>query len=393
MVDDSEFRTALKVREASMRIACVATLVEVLCCTALALAQAPDGGLPRRPALGVALAVHEQGVLVTSVTPGSAAVAAGIQAGDIIAAFDGAPVRMPAELVEAVTRHRAGETVRFDIVRHDRFEPHAVTLQAFPRETLPGVHFEYGAVTLGDGTRLRTIVSIPDGSRSPRPAVMLLQGGGCNSIEVPPAAPGATTGLLPTIASHGYVTMRVEKSGLGDSRGPACDTIGYTQELDGYRAALAALKRHPAVDPDHVVLLGLSLGGVFAPVLANEYPVRAIVVYGTLASPPLPYPGRSERFFREFAPVDIKGAWSAVSALVLVLHGEFDETEAVVDHTQIAPWVNARHPGAATHRILEGLDHCWTRHASMEQSRGHCGEGQPVTTLADAVLGFLGGVP
>jgi hypothetical protein len=76
-----------------------------------------------------------------------------------------------------------------------------------------------------------------------------------------------------------------------------------------------------------------------------------------------------------------------------VLHGEFDETEAVVDHTQIAPWVNARHPDAATHRILQGLDHCWTRHQSMEQSRGHCGEGQQVTTLADAVLGFLGNVP
>ena len=74
---------------------------------------------------------------------------------------------------------------------------------------------------------------------------------------------------------------------------------------------------------------------------------------------------------------------------VLVLHGQFDETEAVVDHTQIAPWVNERHPGTASHRILEGLDHCWTRHPSMEASRGHCGQGEPASTLSDAILLFL----
>jgi len=228
-----------------------------------------------------------------------------------------------------------------------------------------------------------------EGERSRRPAVLLLPGGGCGSVDTPMAPDVAQPGLMRTLAARGYVTMRVEKSGVGDSTGPACDTIGYFQELDGYRAALAALKRHPAVDADRVSLLGISLGGVFAPVLANESSVRGIVVYGTLGSAPSPYPGRSERFFREFATADIKGAWSAVTARVLVLHGQFDENEAVIDHTQIAPWVNARHPGNATHRILEGLDHCWTQHPSMEAARGHCGSGKPDTTLSDSVLGFL----
>jgi hypothetical protein len=74
---------------------------------------------------------------------------------------------------------------------------------------------------------------------------------------------------------------------------------------------------------------------------------------------------------------------------VLILHGQFDETVAVVDHTQIAPWVNARHPGAAAHVVLEGLDHCWTRHPSMDASRGRCGQGENVPALSDAVLAFL----
>ena len=275
-----------------------------------------------------------------------------------------------------------------EILRGGKSQTRTIALRGFPRETLPGHTFEYGAVTTPDGSRLRTILSAP-ATAGRHPAVMLLQGGGCGSVDIPVAPDVGQTGLLRTIAAHGLVTMRVEKPGVGDSRGPACETIGYTQELDGYRAALAALKKHPALDSDEIFLLGISLGGVFAPVVANESPVRGIVVYGTLGSPPSPYPGRSDRFFREFAPVNVKGAWSNVSARVLILHGQFDETEAVIDHTQIAPWVNARHPGAARHRVLDGLDHCWSRHASMESSRGRCGQGQQVPVLADAILDFL----
>ena len=40
--------------------------------------------------------------------------------------------------------------------------------------------------------------------------------------------------------------------------------------------------------------MGISLGGVLAPVLANESSVRGVVVYGTLGSSPRPYPGRPD---------------------------------------------------------------------------------------------------
>ena len=105
-------------------------------------------------------------------------------------------------------------------------------------------------------------------------------------LDVPMAADVGQPGLVRTIATRGYVTMRVEKSGVGDSEGPPCGEIGYSQELEGYGAALAALKRHPSVDSDKVYLLGISLGGVFAPVLAGGNPVRGIIVYGTPAAAP-----------------------------------------------------------------------------------------------------------
>jgi dienelactone hydrolase len=361
----------------------------VVLTTALASGQSPDGGLPRRPWLGVALAPHEQGALVTAVVDGSSAFIDGIRSGDIITTVDGTVMRAPADVIAAVGRHREAAPLSFEIVRAGQVQKRAVILRPMPQETLPGAAFEYGAVTMADGSRLRTIVSVPNRRDARSPAVMLIQGGGCGSIDVPMAPDVGTTGLLRTIAAKGYVTMRVEKSGVGDSQGPECEAIGYTQELEGYRAALTALKRHPSVNADQVFLLGISLGGVFAPTLARGSAIRGIVVFGTLSVPPSPYPGRSAQFFREIASLDVSAAWSTVSSRVLVLRGQFDEVARQSDHAQIAATVNARHPGAAAHVELDGLDHCWTRHVSMEKSRGHCGEGEQVSTMSDAVLAFL----
>jgi uncharacterized protein len=41
-----------------------------------------------------------------------------------------------------------------------------------------------------------------------------------------------------TVGSEGFVTTRVEKSGMGDSQGQPCAAIGLFEELAGYQAAL-----------------------------------------------------------------------------------------------------------------------------------------------------------
>jgi len=138
-----------------------------------------------------------------------------------------------------------------------------------------------------------------------------------------------------------------------------------------------------------VFLLGLSLGGVFAPIVANESAVAGIVTYGTISFAPTAYPGRSERFFREFASVDVPAAWAKVDARVLVMHGTYDETTTRDDHEKIARIVNARHPGWAEHRELDRLDHCWSRHETLEASRDKCGRGAETADLLNAILAFL----
>jgi uncharacterized protein len=357
--------------------------------TALAQPQIDREELPRRAWFGVALAPHEQGAVVTAVAEGSTAAAEGIQVGDVIRSVGATTVRTPEDVIAAVGRHRGGDTTTIGYLRSGVLHQRSRALRSFPRETLPGVTFEYGSVTLRDGSRLRTVLSIPNQRQAPVPAVMLIQGGGCGSIDVPMAADVGQPGLIRTIAAQGYATMRVEKSGVGDSEGLSCAAIGYAEELEGYLSALATLKRHPSVDQDRVYLLGISLGGVFAPMLARGGGIKGIIVYGTLAAAPSPYPGRSERFFREFADVDVPAAWSTVQAHVLSVYGEFDETAPRDHHARIAAVVNARRPGRATLQELPGLDHCWTRHETSAKSLGNCGNGTKVSTLADAILAFL----
>ena len=91
--------------------------------------------------------------------------------------------------------------------------------------------------------------------------------------------------------------------------------------------------------------------------LAAETHVAGISVYGTPAAPPPAYPGRSERFFQEFAKVDVAAAWSRVNTRVQLLHGEYDDDPVVnrALHESIAAMVNEAHPGSATFREFAGL--------------------------------------
>ena len=350
-----------------------------------------DDALPRRAALGVALTVDATGAVVaSSMADTSAAAAAGMRAGDVIVALDGTPITATAQVQAIVGAHRGGDVLEIDVERAGVRSRLRATLQPFGAERLANTTFRYGHVKLDDGIRLRTIVSVPMNVSGRAPAVLLLQGGGCSSIDVPMAGSTGPNALIHAIAAQGFVTMRVDKPGAGDSEGPPCAEIGYREELAGYRAALRELQGNPAVDPDRIFLLGLSLGGFFAPIIAQEAKIAGISVYGTIAFTPTPYPGRSERFFREIAEVDdILALWAGVDTRVQVLHGAYDATTTASDHAKIAASVNAAKPGRAEHRELAGLDHGATRQPSLEAGARNPGGGEPVTDLQDAVLEFL----
>jgi len=150
-----------------------------------------------------------------------------------------------------------------------------------PLESLPGVDTEFGELRIGADTRLRTIVTRPTGVRGRLPAVLFVQWLSCDSIEIRPGAnDGWTTMLRRLITESGMLWQRVDKSGVGDSVGPACSALDYETELAQHRAALRQLMSRPDVDPKRVVIFGASMGSNMAPLLAADQPVAGVAVWG-----------------------------------------------------------------------------------------------------------------
>jgi dienelactone hydrolase len=412
----------------------------VLGIAAAGTAQA-DEALGRRGRLGAALAPAEGGgVRIQEVLPRSSAEAGGLKAGDVLRAIDGRPTeRVPA--VFRAVRDGGGRELAFDLSRDGKAERLAVRLAEWPREPETDAYrVEYGDVASKAG-RLRTIALVPKASapKGRYPALLILQGLGMATLDNPgpgepvdkPVGMGVYRTIAASLTEAGFVTLRVDKAGCGDSQGdaPALDFLG---ELDGYRAALKALKARPDVDPDRVFLFGHSMGGVFAPVLAGEAPVRGVAVYGTVFKTWLEYLlenarrqhiltgddpamldvgiriqerclhellvarkapgailreipeaetvrpsigfdgdqvfGRHYTFFHQLNDVNVPAAWAKVDADVLALWGEAEAVSGRDDHEAIAAIVEATHPGRGSFRVVPKSSHGFDRADSPREA-------------------------
>ena len=76
-----------------------------------------DRGEASHAFLGISSSSEGQGVVIESVSPGSAAEAAGVRAGDVVRAVDGQAIRSSEELVSILRAHVAGDVVRLTLER------------------------------------------------------------------------------------------------------------------------------------------------------------------------------------------------------------------------------------------------------------------------------------
>jgi hypothetical protein len=218
--------------------------------------------------------------VLEKVFPDTSAADARFKAGDVVLAVNGTGVAGIPDFLKKVEESRAGDVLVLEFVRAAVRSEQRVTLKEMPREKGDGYEVTYSFVT-SHGARLRTIITRPKGEGR-HPAVMLLQGGHtCFSIDNPVGTPFGFTWVARNVAQHGYVTMRVERPGCGDSEGGPLRDVDFETELDGYKEALRALKEMEFVDPERVFLFGHSAGGIMAPLMAVEIPVRGIAVFGT----------------------------------------------------------------------------------------------------------------
>ena len=223
-----------------------------------------------------------KGVLANNVIPNSTAEKANIKKGDILLEINGTELTNPNQTVTLVRGLREGDKLDFKLIREGKIITGSAKAQAMAQENYPGLVVNYGSVKSGNNL-LRTITIIPP-KPDKKPAVFYIQGVGCYSIDSPLDTNRNEILFLRNLARAGYAILRVEKPGVGDSKGGPCENIDFYEELAGYVSALKEFKKSPEIDTNNIFIFGHSMGGVMAPLVAKRSNVKGIIAYGTIGT-------------------------------------------------------------------------------------------------------------
>lgn len=135
---------------------------------------------------------------------------------------------------------------------------------------------------LVNDAKYRTIVTKPKGA-GPFPAVLLIGGLGCYTLDnLQPTNPYQF--VLYSLTRKGFVTMRVDKSGEGDSEGPPCKSPEADLQLSVMRsvAGLRSLKGYRFVNPHQTFIFAHSIGPLEAAPVVNQVPVAGMIAAETI---------------------------------------------------------------------------------------------------------------
>jgi dienelactone hydrolase len=395
-------------------------------------AAADEPTLARRAFLGVSTEETREGaetspprLVVVRAFPKTTAAALGLDAGDVLVELNGAAIPTHASLVQAVGSRKVGDEVTVSFLRAGETKTAKAALLAMPLEESADYETVYGSVDL-DGRRLRTILTRPR-TEGRLPALLVVQGLGSLSIDAPFEPQWAYRRIADEMTRAGFVTLRVEKPGVGDSEGGPNSAVDFRTETRGFAAGLAWLASREFVDPGRIFLFGHSMGGCMAPVLDATHRFRGHVVHGTTGRtwieyeldnlrrqglldgdspgvvdvvvreaatfltkvyggrelrdalaehpalardfrPDLLYGVKEAEFFRQLAATNLAEAWEKVEGDVLALWGDAEFVTGEDDHRAIVEAVNAKRPGHAELRVLPGTDHALRVQASARES-------------------------
>jgi len=400
-------------------------LAGVILCLLLLIIPAHASGqeLRRRVSLGVGIEPQGPHLLITSVAPGGTAEAAGLRPGDALLRIGDVAINGPEQLGEAVRSYRAGDRAAFLIERGGKQIELSAVFKPKPLETSPDFDVLYDSVLVG-GAKYRTIVTRPKDA-GPFPAVLLIGGLGCYSLDnLQPANPYYP--ILYGLTRKGFVTMRVEKSGEGDSEGPPCKSPEADLQLAAARsvAGLRALKGYNFVNPDQVFIFAHSIGPLEGALVINQVPVVAgMIAAETIGRDWFTYQGEisysqplllgqsydevetqaraltqcnvrfylqkqtpealsreasdclkhlpisvvSYRYLQQIADLNLAELWKKPDMPVLVIYGTSDPTTDVSESRYLVDLINSFHPGRATYLQIEGMNHLFDREANKKE--------------------------
>ncbi|MFM7767462.1 MAG: PDZ domain-containing protein, partial [Bacteroidota bacterium] len=200
---------------------------------------------------------------------------------DLIVAIGNQSFQSTDEFMEHFLKYKPGQLVKLKVIR----EKKSISLQAKalarPYETDDNANVIYDEADYKGG-QLRVIINKPFMVEK-MPAMMFIPGYTCSSIdELTSDHPYKR--IIDAYVDAGYVTLRIEKSGLGDSKNtPPCSSCDLMDEIENFEVGLKKLKSLSYVDTNRIIMVGHSMGGIIAPAISSKHPVAGVIVYGTTA--------------------------------------------------------------------------------------------------------------
>ncbi|QLG10425.1 alpha/beta fold hydrolase [Deinococcus sp. D7000] len=190
-----------------------------------------------------------------------------------------------------------------------------------------------------DGQRLYGMLHTPDAEAPAQgwPSVVMVHGFTGNRTD----HHRLLTLLSRALASRGIASLRFDCRGSGDSHGDFSE-MTVSREVEDVQAAASYIRQQPQIDPERVMLLGYSMGGMVATLAAAGVRAHRLLLWAP-ALPELWLPllsggvlptgvidrdgwplGRA--FLQELPrlrPLQAAAAWSGVAH---VIHGDADTT-------------------------------------------------------------------
>ena len=143
---------------------------------------------------------------------------------------------------------------------------------AIPSQSVPGADAveERSVSFTSDGLKIPAILALPKNLKAPVPVVVLVQGSGPHDADETIGPNKPFRDLAWGLAADGIATLRYEKRThfAPETFRPHPD-LDHEVTFDAV-AALAFASAQPEIDPGRVFLLGHSLGGTMAPVIAAD---------------------------------------------------------------------------------------------------------------------------
>lgn len=296
--------------------------------------------LPRRGTIGVAmralpdalqkeLKVGPQEALQASTT------ANGLKEGDVVVAVSGKAFKSFGEYSQLMRDAAAGPSVKLTVLRDGKKSEIDIRIQPKPADDGDTYTTLYDHV-VSNGHRIRTFVTKPK-TPGKHPVLFWIQGINASTVEARLDSGNYITSVLKPFADDGWVTVRVEKPGVGDSEGGPALLVGFDEEVDIYRQALKDLAKYDFVDRDQVVVFGHSMGGCHAPIIASEQKVKAIISYGTVSDSWLEWQVKSARIQGPLGGQSRADIDREVRKTIGVYHYLYNEKRSI-------EWIKQNHP-------------------------------------------------